>query len=93
MTRYHCPYCSPSPPFHKEGANGVFVCGYCGDPLVKLPLIKPTQVLAIILTSAFAAPLILAITSFIYNSNELEDQGRDSSMAEQVIQEDKLSVI
>ena len=39
------------------------VCGQCGDPLVKVKLIKPTQIFAFIAAAAFITPLILMIIS------------------------------
>ncbi len=64
MAKYHCPYCSPRYQIHKERSDGVMVCGHCGDPLVKIPAIKPTQIFALIAASAFIAPLIM--TTFVY---------------------------
>ncbi len=70
MTRYHCPYCPPSHQIHKQLSNGKLVCGQCGDPLVKIPLIKPTQVFAVIAASAFIAPLIMMVFTFFIDSNK-----------------------
>ena len=41
------------------------VCGQCGDPLIKVPLIKTTQIFALIVTSAFIAPLILMVFGYL----------------------------
>ncbi len=70
MARYYCPYCPSSNQIHKKRFDGVMVCALCGDPLVQLPLIKPTQILALIVALAFVAPLIGMISSFIQDSNK-----------------------
>ncbi len=65
MVRYHCPYCSPRYQIHKKRSDGVFICGLCGDPLIKVPAIKPTQIFAFLAASAFIAPLIMSIFGLI----------------------------
>ena len=59
MPKFYCPYCSPKYPVHKQRADGIMVCGQCGDPLVKVKLIKPTQIFAFIAAAAFITPLIV----------------------------------
>ena len=70
MPKYYCPFCSPQYQLHKQRSDGVMICGYCGDPLVKLRVIRPKQLIALIAASAFIAPLILMVASFIQNSNQ-----------------------
>ena len=41
------------------------VCGYCGDPLVRIQKVKPRQVLAIIAVFAFVSPLLMMVVSFV----------------------------
>ncbi len=62
MTRYYCPYCPSKYQFHTKRADGILVCGLCGDPLIKLPLVKPVQIFAIIAALAFISPLIMLIS-------------------------------
>ena len=69
MTRYKCPYCLPRYQFSQQRSDGVMVCGQCGEPLLKVPLIKPTQIIALIAVSSFIAPFILII--FDYMKKEL----------------------
>ncbi|WP_320677007.1 hypothetical protein [Prochlorococcus sp. MIT 1300] len=63
--RYFCPYCSPHYQIHEERSDGVMVCGYCGDPLVKEPTIKLTQIFSFIAAIAFISPLLITAFSFI----------------------------
>ena len=65
MNRYYCPYCSKRYQFTKPSKDGLIVCGLCGEPVVKIPLIKPIQIFALIAASAFITPLFLMIFSFI----------------------------
>ena len=69
MAKYHCPFCSPRYQIHKKRPDGLMICGQCGDPLVKISLIKPTQIFAIIAASAFVAPLLLTAFAFIQDLN------------------------
>ena len=45
------------------------VCGQCGDPLTKVPFIKPTQIFALIVSIAFTAQLLAMLISFNQNQN------------------------
>jgi len=72
MTRYQCPYCSPHYQIHKQRVDGIMICGQCGDPLIKIPLIKRRQIIALIAVIAFAAPLIAMTIAFIQDASRLE---------------------
>ena len=80
MARYHCPYCSPRYQIHKERSDGVMICGHCGDPLVKVAPIKPTQIVALIATSAFIAPLLIMVFAFIQDLNKPEPRRNIQTM-------------
>ena len=67
MTKYFCPYCSSSYQIHTQRADGVMVCGQCGDPLITIPSIKPTQIFALKAAGAFITPLIVMMFVFIEN--------------------------
>ena len=64
MSRYYCPFCSSQYQFHKTRVDGVLICGHCEDPLQKKPFINSKQIIGLIATSAFLAPLLIA-TIFI----------------------------
>ena len=63
MVRYHCPYCSPRYQIHQQRSDGVKVCGHCGDPLVMVSAIRPTQVAGLLTAAAFIVPLIVMLLS------------------------------
>ena len=69
MNNYHCPYCSPHYQVHKRRQDGQMVCGQCGEQLVKVPLIKTTQIFAVVAAAGFIAPLILMIFSLFQAQN------------------------
>ena len=48
------------------------VCGHCGDPLVEILAIKPTQIFAIIAVTAFIAPLLITAFAFIQDLKKPE---------------------
>tara|TARA_B100000965_G_scaffold350979_1_gene325231 strand:- start:1296 stop:1490 length:195 start_codon:yes stop_codon:yes gene_type:complete len=47
-------------------SDGVLICGLCGDPLVKKPLINSRRIIAVVAASAFIAPLLIMII-FVIN--------------------------
>ena len=67
MSRYYCPFCSPRYQFHKTRNDGIFICGQCGDPLMKKPLINSRQIIALFSVSAFLAPLLIMTVFAVKN--------------------------
>ena len=61
MSRYYCPFCSSRYQFLRTRSDGVFICGQCGDPLMKKPLINLRQVFGLFTASAFLAPFLIMI--------------------------------
>ena len=59
MNRYYCPFCSTRFQFHKTRADGLFICGQCGDPLIKKTLINSRQIIGLFAVSAFLAPVLI----------------------------------
>ncbi len=70
MPRFYCPFCSPHYQIYKKRAGGQMLCGQCGEPLVKIPVVKPTQIFALIAASAFIAPLLITAFAFIQDLNK-----------------------
>ena len=67
MNNYYCPYCNPKYQFKKKSSSGELICGLCGDPLVKKPLIKINQIIAIIASLSLVLPLIYTFIILIKN--------------------------
>ena len=61
MSRYFCPFCSSRYQFHKTRSDGVLICGLCGDPLIKKPLLNSRRIIGVVAASAFLAPLLIMI--------------------------------
>mgnify|MGYP001273326998 CR=1 FL=1 len=61
MSRYYCPFCSSLNQFQKTRSDGVLICGQCGDPLIKGPLLDTRRIIGILAASAFLAPLLMMI--------------------------------
>ena len=59
MSRYYCPFCSIRYQYHKTRSDGVLICGQCGDPLMKKPLINLRQISGLVVASAFLAPFLI----------------------------------
>ena len=86
MTRYKCPYCLPRYQFSEQRSDGVMVCGQCGEPLPKVPLIKPTQIIALIAVLSLIAPFILMIFDYVKELNRDYSQPTLISLAKKNIQ-------
>ena len=67
MKNYYCPYCNIKYQFQKKAATGKLICGLCGDPLVKKPIIKINQIIAIIASLSLVLPLIYTFIFLIKN--------------------------
>ena len=65
MSRYYCPFCSFRYQFHKTRSDGVLICGLCGDPLIKKPLLNSRRIIGVVAASAFLAPLLIMIVFVI----------------------------
>ena len=71
MSRYYCPFCASRYQYHTTRSDGVLICGLCGDPLVKKPLLNSRRIIGAVAASAFLAPLLLMIIFVIKDfSNE-----------------------
>ncbi len=86
MTRYKCPYCLPRYQFSQQRSDGVMVCGQCGEPLLKVPLIRPTQIIALIAVLSLIAPFILMIFDYMKELNRDHSQPTLLSLAKKNIQ-------
>ncbi len=70
MSRYYCPFCSSRYQFHKTRSDGVLICGLCGDPLVKKPLLNSRRIIGVVAAFAFLAPLLIMIIFVINDFNK-----------------------
>ena len=61
MSRYYCPFCSSSYKNHTTNCDGVLICGECGDPLMKKPLVNSRKIFGLFAVSAFLTPLLIMI--------------------------------
>ena len=77
MSQFYCPFCSSRYQFHKTRGDGTLICGLCGDPLIKKPLLNSRRILGVIATSAFLAPLLVMII-FVINEFTKEPQPKNS---------------
>ena len=72
MSQYYCPFCSSRYQFHQTGSDGVLICGQCGDPLVKKPLVNLRRIIGVVAATAFLAPLLIFI--FLVMNDFIEEK-------------------
>ena len=46
LATYRCPYCRHLPPRVLRSGDGSLLCGHCGDPLERVPLVRPWPAIA-----------------------------------------------
>ena len=61
MNKFYCPFCSSRYQYHKTRSDGILICGLCGDPLIKKPLLNSIRIIGVVAASAFLAPLLIMI--------------------------------
>ena len=86
MNKYYCPYCNPKYQFPLEN-YGKLVCGLCGEDLIKKPIIKIKQLIALLLVFSFSFPLLFVIFSSIINTSS--DQKENFVNTNQLIRNQK----
>ena len=84
MSRYYCPFCSTRYQFQKTLSDGSFICGQCGDPLMKKPLINSKQIIGLFAVSAFLAPLLI-MTIFVVQDFSKENLPNNSKSIDLLI--------
>ena len=81
MSRYYCPFCSSSYQIHTTNSDGVLICGQCGDPLMKNPLINSRKIIGLVASLAFLSPLLLMII-FVIKDFTQEKQPTNSATSD-----------
>ena len=77
MSRYYCPFCSSRYQYQKIRSDGILICGQCGDPLIRKPLINLRKICGLIVASAFLLPLIIMII-FVFQESTNEKSPSNS---------------
>ncbi len=67
MSRFYCPFCSSRYQFRKTRSDGVLICGQCGDPLIKKPLLNIRRMVGVVSASVFFTPLLIMIFFIVSN--------------------------
>ena len=80
MSRYYCPFCSSRYQFHKSRRDCVLICGQCGDPLVKKPLVNSRQIFGLIAALAFLTPLLIMIVFVIQDFSKEKPRNNSDSL-------------
>ena len=71
---YYCPYCQNKDIIREQNPKVILICGTCGEQVIKIQPIRATQVFSILLASAFLAPLIAMILTFIQKPIQYEQR-------------------
>tara|TARA_B100000886_G_scaffold281432_1_gene205545 strand:+ start:243 stop:518 length:276 start_codon:yes stop_codon:yes gene_type:complete len=90
MVRYYCPYCNPKYQFQKQSHKGPLVCGLCGEDLVKKPIIRLNQIIALIAASALFLPLIYTFVFLFKNQINPPNKNYQANTNLSIIIKDKI---
>ena len=80
MNQYYCHFCSSHYKFQKTRSDGVLICGLCGDPLMKKPLLNSKRIIGILAASAFLAPLLIMIILVIKDFTKVKQPINSESL-------------
>ncbi len=72
MKSYYCPYCSKNYQFNDDEIQDNMICIECKDPLIKEVLIRPIQIIALLIVAAFITPLIIFFMTYFKNESKQE---------------------
>ena len=91
MVRYYCPYCNPKYQFQKKSSEGNLICGLCGENLVKKPIIRLNQIIALVAASSLLLPLIYTLIFLIKNQVNPPNKNYQAIKDNLIIIKDKIS--
>ena len=91
MARYYCPYCNPKYQFQKQSSKGTLICGLCGEELVKKPIIRLNQIVALVAASSLLLPLIFTFIFLIKNQIKLPNKNYQANLTLMIITKETLS--
>ena len=91
MVRYYCPYCNPKYQFQKQSSKGTFICGLCGEDLVKKPFIRFNQIIALVAASSLLLPLIYTSIFLIKNQINSPNKNYQANSALMIIIKETIS--
>ncbi len=91
MVRYYCPYCNPKYQFQKKSSKGNLICGLCGEELIKKPIIRLNQVIALVAASSLLLPLIYTFIFLIKNQVNAPNKNYQANRFLTIIIEETIS--
>ena len=65
MSRFYCPFCSSRYQFNKVRGDGVFICGLCGEQLIKKQFLNLRRIIGILVLLALLTPLLIMIVFIV----------------------------
>ena len=72
MPLYYCPFCSPEIKLKYKRSDNPFICKRCGERLLEVKLIKPTQCIAFLAILGLITPLVLMVISAMEENKKQE---------------------
>ena len=91
MVRYYCPYCNPKYQFQKQSSKGTLICGLCGEELIKKPIIRLNQIIALVAASSLLLPLIYTFIFLIKNQINPSNKNYQANITLIIITKETLS--
>ena len=91
MVQYYCPYCNPKYQIQKRSSKGTLICGLCGEDLVKKPLIRLNQIIALVAASSLLLPLIYTFIFLIKNQINTPNKNYQANSTFMIIIKAKIS--
>ena len=72
MSRYYCPYCNSKYQFKSISNTGKFLCGLCGEEMIKKSFINMKQIISLTIVVTFVLPLFYTFVLSIINKKDFK---------------------
>ena len=72
MSKYFCPYCNSRYQFKNMNNAGKFLCGLCGEEMIKKSFINIKQIVSLIIVTTLILPLFYTFLISIINRGQIK---------------------
>jgi len=69
MPRYYCPYCLPGNSLISKDSHDDYSCSFCGEKLERVPFIKSTQIISVVVVVGLLSPLLVFLLNAVKENN------------------------
>ena len=72
MSKYFCPYCNSKYQFKSVSNTGKFLCGLCGEEMIKKSFLNIKQIVSLVIVATLILPLFYTFIISIINRGHIK---------------------